>query len=79
MFFIQAFIQTVVTNLKDIDYRCDPVAIVFIFELKSTKDIDNEFEGKLFCNLTNHKIADPLRKVAIKAYFLYSSPIYFPQ
>ena len=58
MFFKQTFIQTVITNLKHTDYRCDPVEITFIFGLKSIKDIYNELEGKLFCNLTNHFISD---------------------
>ncbi len=40
------------------DYRCDPVAISFIFGLKSLKEIDNVFEGKLYNTLTNHFISD---------------------
>jgi hypothetical protein len=38
------------------DYRCDPVAIAFIFGLKNIEEIDNELEGRLFNILTDHYI-----------------------
>lgn len=39
------------------DYRCDPIAIAFIFGLKSLEEIDNVFEGNLFNLLTNHYVS----------------------
>ncbi|MCK4835997.1 MAG: hypothetical protein KAT17_05135, partial [Candidatus Aminicenantes bacterium] len=36
------------------DYRADPIAIAFIFGLKSLKEIDNIFQGKLYTTLSNH-------------------------
>jgi hypothetical protein len=38
------------------DYRCDPIAIAFIFGLKSLEEIDNVSEGNLFNSLTNHYV-----------------------
>ena len=38
------------------DYRCDPVAIAFIFGLKDIEEIDKAFEGKLYTTLTKHFI-----------------------
>jgi hypothetical protein len=40
------------------DYRCDPVAIAFIFGLKNIEEIDNEFEGSLFNILTDNFISN---------------------
>ncbi|MCP5064523.1 MAG: hypothetical protein GY936_18965 [Ignavibacteriae bacterium] len=37
-----------------VDYRCDPVAIAFIFGLKNIEEIDKAFEGKLYTTLTAH-------------------------
>jgi hypothetical protein len=37
-----------------VDYRCDPLAIVFIFGLRSLEEIDEAVEGKLFISLTDH-------------------------
>ena len=39
------------------DYRCDPVAIAFIFGIKNIEEIDKVFEGKLYKTLTKHFIA----------------------
>jgi hypothetical protein len=36
------------------DYRCDPIAISFIFRLKSLKEIDNAFKGDLLNALLKH-------------------------
>ncbi|MBN1154253.1 hypothetical protein JXB12_04960 [candidate division KSB1 bacterium] len=36
------------------DYRTDPIAIAFIFGLKSLNDIDHAFENNLHAYLTNH-------------------------
>jgi len=36
------------------DYRCDPIAIAFIFGLKSIEEIDTAFEGNLYVNLKQH-------------------------
>ena len=38
------------------DYRCDPIAIAFIFGLKSLEEIDNVSEGNLYNFLTNHYV-----------------------
>jgi hypothetical protein len=35
-----------------VDYRCDPIAIAFIFGLKDIEEIDKAFEGELFTTLT---------------------------
>ncbi|MBN1820208.1 MAG: hypothetical protein JW833_05810 [Prolixibacteraceae bacterium] len=40
------------------DYRCDPIAIAFIFGLKSIEEIDIAFEGDLYNILTNHYLTD---------------------
>ena len=37
-------------------YRCDPIAIAFIFGLKSLEEIENVFEGNLYNSLTNHYV-----------------------
>ena len=36
------------------DYRADPIAIAFVFGLRSLKEIDNIFQGKLYKALSNH-------------------------
>ena len=36
------------------DYRCDPVAVAFIFGLKTLKEIDTAFEGNLYDIVTKH-------------------------
>ena len=36
------------------DYRCDPLAIAFIFGLRSLEDINITFNGDLFNTLINH-------------------------
>jgi hypothetical protein len=36
------------------DYRSDPIAISFIFGLKSLEEIENRFQGHLYEALTNH-------------------------
>jgi hypothetical protein len=36
------------------DYRADPIAIAFIFGLKSLEEIENALPGKLYRTLTNH-------------------------
>ena len=35
-------------------WRTDPIAIAFVFGLKSLEDIDDAFEGRLYDALTNH-------------------------
>lgn len=37
-----------------VDYRCDPIAIVFIFGIKNIEEIDRAFDGKLYTRLTTH-------------------------
>ena len=37
-------------------WRTDPIAIAFIFGLKSIKEIEQTFNGKLYEILTNHFI-----------------------
>jgi hypothetical protein len=39
------------------DYRCDPVAIAFIFGLRSLEEIEKTFPGNLYETLTTHFIA----------------------
>jgi hypothetical protein len=39
------------------DYRCDPIAISFIFGLKSLEEIDIEFKGDLYNTLTKNYIS----------------------
>ncbi len=39
------------------DYRCDPIAIAFIFGLKSIEEINTPFEGNLYNTLINHYIS----------------------
>ncbi len=39
------------------DYRCDPIAISFIFGLKSLEEIDIEFKENLYNTLTKHYIS----------------------
>ncbi|MBN2175646.1 MAG: hypothetical protein JW731_16065 [Bacteroidales bacterium] len=36
------------------DYRCDPVAIAFIFGLKSLQEIDDALQGNLYQSLIDH-------------------------
>lgn len=36
------------------DYRCDPIAIAFIFGLKSVEEIDSDFSGNLLNALLTH-------------------------
>ena len=36
------------------DYRCDPIAIAFIFGLKNLEEIEKAFEAKLNKILTTH-------------------------
>jgi hypothetical protein len=36
------------------DWRCDPVAITFVFGLKSLAEIENIFAGDLYETLTEH-------------------------
>ena len=36
------------------DFRAEPIAIAFIFGLKSIGEIDNAFDGNLFNVLTKH-------------------------
>jgi len=38
-------------------YRCDPIAIAFIFGLKSLEEIDNAFEGNLYNTLTKYYVS----------------------
>lgn len=38
-------------------YRCDPIAIAFIFGLKSLEEIDNAVKGNLYNILTNHYVS----------------------
>jgi hypothetical protein len=40
-------------------YRADPIAIAFIFGLKSLEEIDNSLNGKLHEKLTNHYFQNP--------------------
>ena len=40
------------------DYRCDPIAIAFIFGLKSIEEINTAFEGNLNITLTKHYISN---------------------
>ncbi|MCF8267448.1 MAG: hypothetical protein K9I69_05135 [Ignavibacteriales bacterium] len=40
------------------DYRSDPVAIAFIFGLKSLEVIEKSFPGSLYLTLTNHFLSD---------------------
>jgi hypothetical protein len=35
-------------------YRADPVAIAFVFRLKSLEEIDAVYDGKLYIVLTEH-------------------------
>ncbi len=37
-----------------VDYRCDPIAIAFVFGLKNIEEIDKAFEGELYTTLTTH-------------------------
>ncbi|MDH3648551.1 MAG: hypothetical protein OEQ53_02655 [Saprospiraceae bacterium] len=37
-----------------IDYRCDPVAVAFIFGLKSLEKINQALSKELFKRLTEH-------------------------
>lgn len=37
-----------------VDYRCDPIAIAFIFGLKSIEELDQAFDGDLYAVLTTH-------------------------
>jgi len=36
------------------DYRADPIAIAWLFGLKSLEELDEAFEGKLYEALTAH-------------------------
>jgi len=36
------------------DYRADPIAIAFIFGMKSIEEIEKAFEGNLYIALTEH-------------------------
>jgi len=36
------------------DYRCDPIAIAWIFGFKSLEEIEGTFNGKLYEALTKH-------------------------
>ena len=36
------------------EYRSDPIAIAYIFGLKSIEEIENVFQGNLYNTLTNH-------------------------
>ena len=40
------------------NYRCDPVAIAFIFGIKSIEEIDIAIKGDLYNKLMNHYISD---------------------
>ncbi len=40
------------------EYRCDPVAISFIFGLKSLSEIDKAFKGELYSKLTGHFVSE---------------------
>jgi hypothetical protein len=40
------------------DYRCDPIAIAFIFGLKSIEEINTASEGNLYSTLTKHYISN---------------------
>lgn len=42
------------------DYRSDPIAIAFIFALKSLEEIENVFQGNLYKILTNHFIKETI-------------------
>ncbi len=44
------------------DYRSDPIAIAFVFGLKSLKEIENVFEGNLYNVLTNHFTREMINK-----------------
>jgi hypothetical protein len=39
------------------DYRCDPIAVAFIFGLKSLEEIDIAFKGNLYNTLTKHYVS----------------------
>ncbi|MFC2161754.1 hypothetical protein ACFLRW_04975 [Acidobacteriota bacterium] len=41
------------------NYRGDPIAIAFIFGLKSIEEIENAFKGNLYKTLTNHFTKEP--------------------
>jgi hypothetical protein len=43
-------------------YRADPIAIAFIFGLRSIQEIERSFEGKLYKSLTNHFSKESIRK-----------------
>jgi len=43
-------------------YRADPIAIAFIFGLRSIEEIERLFENKLYENLTNHFSKDSVGK-----------------
>jgi len=44
------------------DYRSDPIAIAFIFGLKSLAEINNIFKGQLYTSLINHFINESSTK-----------------
>ena len=41
------------------DYRADPIAIAFIFGIRTLEQIDATFEGRLCETLTRHFIREP--------------------
>ena len=36
------------------DYRADPIAIAYIFGLRSLEEIENAFPGRVYATLTDH-------------------------
>jgi hypothetical protein len=44
------------------DYRSDPIAIAFIFGLKSLEEIESVFQGNLFKTLTKHFTKERINK-----------------
>ena len=44
------------------DYRSDPMAIAYIFSLKSIEEIEKTFQGNLYQTLTNHFTKETINK-----------------
>jgi len=54
-------------------YRADPIAVAFIFGLRSLQEIDDAFEGKLYETLTNHFSEENIGKFKTKTQ-IYKHP-----
>jgi hypothetical protein len=44
------------------EYRCDPIAIAYIFGLKSIEEIAATFQGDLYKTLTHHFTKSMIQK-----------------